>query len=459
MPFRKIIIILNAVFKLKSKFFKKILILNMSLLTLCIFINLLPQILMAQFALTNQSDACRRWVESHVFKNEELHSEDTDNKLVYIKFDKFEHLSEATNCTTQIFETSSLLLNADEKMLLESNLNLTNILNLVNFTFPSGEIPMILVRNILGFNQFVNERKSSSPFVLLSNYGFYFNNVNFDFYLNKTRITKEMCAHKNFYEKQINYFWPMTNVFFNYDVFYSAPVCPYVFLNTFIEQMALLEITNSFIFKNRLEFINVDEDMPKPIGLNIRQLDYLEINVLFEALTSNILYPPIFKTITLLQLTGSPYSIQTDLFESFKKFEYIIFNVDNLSSLLHQGLEWMSFLNSDVNVSVVSNVTKLSKYLPRIILIQFNEINDKHFTRSFDYPDEDLCVFEQFPHKQLVVPSVAILKEEIKCSCTLIWLIQNQRLYLNLHQMRLTTMVKHKLEKDFELYFRRKKKL
>jgi len=100
-----------------------------------------------------------------------------------------------------------------------------------------------------------------------------FDSVNFEFYLNKSSNTKEMCKHENFFRKQIEYFWPMRNFFFNYDVSYSSQVCPYTFLNSHLINFGLSTITNSLIFKNRLEFMDKDEDIGFE-DLNISQLKY-----------------------------------------------------------------------------------------------------------------------------------------------------------------------------------------
>ena len=47
----------------------------------------------------------------------------------------------------------------------------------------------------------------------------------------------------------------------------------------------------------------------------------------------------------------------------------------------------------------------------------------------YTYPDEDLCLLEKFHHKQLIIPSIIMRAvDKIVCTCTLIWLIQNQPL-------------------------------
>ena len=64
---------------------------------------------------------------------------------------------------------------------------------------------------------------------------------------------------------------------------------------------------------------------------------------------------------------------------------------------------------------------------------------------TYIYPDEDLCLFEHFPHEQLVIPSVALIDDEEICSCTLIWLMKNYKIY--------SSRTSLKLRKDFRNYF------
>ena len=189
----------------------------------------------------------------------------------------------------------------------------------------------IEIRNILGFNQFaMNTGKKQENSDMDENVPLYLNNVDFAFYLNKTLITKEMCKYENFRNTNINFFWPIKIVYF-YDVYYSMPICPYVFLNTQIKQVVLYQIMNSFIFKNRLEFTKIDED-----NLNIRKLTHLDINIGFEILSGDIICPHIFKGITNLVVKGSSYSIQTNLFEDLTKIKYTSFDLDSLKNFLHQ---------------------------------------------------------------------------------------------------------------------------
>jgi hypothetical protein len=395
---------------------------------------------MIQVDLTNQTEKCVKWIQNHVFENTELHLESVESHIIYIQFENLKDLTNI-NCTNLKLVTEFLLLNAEKEVLIDDNVNLKEILKLVSFS-KTRQAPIIQIRNILGFNQYTNHKKA----FVIADYDINFEAVKFDFYLNKTLITKEMCKHENFYGKLINYFPSATKICFNNDVSYSGEICPYVFLNTPVTDFAFFQITNSLIFKNRLEFINIDDDIPLPVGLNIPYLRYLEFIIAFEELSTRLLYPQIFKRINILQISGSPYKFQTNLFEGFTDLEYIFFKFDNLEKILHDraAIEWISYLNRDLKINY-TNVLKVKEKSEHLKIVQFEKLFIPYLTRSYNFPDEDLCLFEKFPHEQLIIPSLVIAEEKFTCSCTIIWLIQNYKIYSKVSTLN------SKLRENYEL--------
>ncbi len=275
--------------------------------------------------LVNQSDTtCSTWLNEHLFENTQFHMDENSGfNFVYIEFEDFAQFLNLKCENISKIETDNLLLNAKRKVLVEEDIYLDEILNMMKFSLPNDR-PFIVIRNIDGFN---NKHLSSVKHsLIMSSYDLYFSNVNFNFYLNKTLITSEMCKYEIFYEKQIDFFSSMKNVFFNSDVFYFNKVCPYVFLKTQLNQIGLGKITNSLIFKNRLEFINIDND-----DLHLKDITNslieLKLEIQFDELTIQILCPYVFKLLRLLEITGSPYRIEKTLFKHFLYLEYLIFNI------------------------------------------------------------------------------------------------------------------------------------
>jgi hypothetical protein len=415
----------------------------MLLVPFYVFLHLHQHISMIQFNFTNQTEQCKAWIKTHVFENTELHLQSENYSFIYIQLQNFNELANI-NCTNLLkLPTNFLLINAEQDTLVEENIHFNEILNMIAFR-PANRLPKIQINNILGFNQYANRAKESFDH---KRYEFNLDKVKFDFYLNKTLITKETCKHENFYGKQIEYFWPMKSIFFNNEVSYTQPVCPYAFLNSRLIQLGLHQITNSLIYKNRLEFLNIDHEIPSQIGLNILFLWYLEITIRLEELSSKILYPLIFKHLTDLSITGSPTQIQTNLFENFTDIAFVAIYFDNLVSIFHNGLDWISYLNRGLKIDF-SKYADLKRNSNRIVLIKFKELLVSHLTRVYTYPGFDLCLFKNFPHKQLVIPTMPDLNDaNVQCTCTILWLIQNYEIYFNL------SLTNPRLSRNYEVYF------
>ena len=367
------------------------------------------------------------WLHEHIFNNTQLHTKDNVHRpLIHVQFDDFNQLVDI-KCDEKVkFDTENLLLNAERKILIENYLNLNQLLPHINFVLAPKDVPNILVRNIKGFDQTLQNHHKYTNF-LVTNYEMYFTSVNFEFYLNNTQITGDTCRYENFQSKSLNYFWPMTKIFLIYEISYTSPICPYVFINSQLLMMGLYEVTNSFIYKNRLEFINVDDEILSLNHTNLNGPAYLLINIVFEALTTKILCPHVFKNLQYLTIIGAPSSLQTNLFGSFKKIEHLMLNMDNLKSFFQRGLQWMSYLNEDLNLTKV-NFDSFRQNSNRVVIVEISELNARYLTKAYTYPDEDICLFEHFPHQQLVIPSFNFLTE-FQCTCTLIWLIQNYKFF------------------------------
>ena len=111
----------------------------------------------------------------------------------------------------------------------------------------------------------------------------------------------------------------------------------------------------------------------------------------------------------------------------------IAINHDNFETFFHKGIAWISYLNADLNVSL-TNGFDFNSNKKRSIFVEFYD-TPSSFNPPYLYPDEDICLFRDFPHSQLVFPSIVFAetfkKTQVKCSCTIVWLIQHGKYYLN----------------------------
>jgi hypothetical protein len=81
------------------------------------------------------------------------------------------------------------------------------------------------------------------------------------------------------------------------------------------------------------------------------------------------------------------------------------------------GTRWMNYLN-------------LNENLDKPLQLKFNMRSDFSFDSIYEYPNEDLCLFKNFPHNRYVYP-LLMPGRQLECTCTLYWLQFNSYKYKN----------------------------
>ena len=133
-----------------------------------------------------------------------------------------------------------------------------------------------------------------------------------------------------------------------------------------------------------------------------------------------------------LYLSGQINEIQSDLFTFLNKIRFISINIENTRQFFHLGLRWLQSINRGFNANLIkiSNTSMdINLIAKKRVIVSFAEYAHI-FGSVYNYPDEDLCLFKDFPHAQLVYPSIT-LTDTVTCSCTLIWLIRYSKYYMN----------------------------
>ena len=357
---------------------------------------------------------CSDWTEKHVFRtNERPFFNITPHVII---FEDFEQFSNIESCKHRIKTVYLKLFPAYEYLLVNSNLNITQLFAIFDVVKTT-----IFFYKLKGFNQ--NFRTLPLRYYLKSNdiriYDSYF-----DFFLNGTTLIDEhLCSLEHFDSNYTNFFGSMTRISFAENTLYSKRVCPYVFMNTNLIMIVLQQITNSLIFKNQLEFLNVNSTA----DLNTHHLSFVVLYLAYEELSLKILNKQVFRHIRYLALNGFIHGIEEDLFANFVDLQYVSLSIENLRKFLHLfSLKWLNSINKYINVDFY---VKQENLLNQVKIVKFNECVSI-FLKSYDYPDEDICLFQHFPHNQLVYPSIMLENEIPSCSCTIIWLIQHSDIYL-----------------------------
>ena len=367
--------------------------------------------------LTRDSKECKTWAKDHIIITDNSSAETVPTAV--IKFNEISDLNHSCSLIDKPFNIALLYFYQTRGILIDNNIDLRNIFEMFQFSSQ----PNIILHNIKGFNKVPTETR---PINLFENYtiGFMFKN-NFAFFKNGTLVSQTDCVYQNFNPKMGSFFGSMESIWFTMNTLYTQTVCPYVFMNTRLKLIVFDGIANSLIFVNRLEFVDTNETH----NLHTQSLQTIVFNFYCEQVTHKLLNRLVFRKVNTLVLEGIISDFQPDLFQNFTRLKRIVIEVINLQSFLHAGIAWASSLNSDLN----EDPTKVSKYLKiaeRSILVEFIDMS-KIFSKTYDYPEEDLCLFKDFPHRQLVVPMILAEMNSFQCTCTIKWLMQYTHAYIN----------------------------
>jgi hypothetical protein len=316
-------------------------------------------------------DACLLWLKNHAFNNTENHVGEYDPTYLeaFIKFDDFSQLKD-NSCKRVKYSVKKVIkLYSEKRILLPSNLDIQKVLEMFKLEPKS----FILIQNIQGFNHQLNNRPTLSIPFYLSPYVMVFTDVDFAFYLNRTLINETTCNANMSYifheHTSINFFGSIRSLLFNEKVFYSSKICPYTFMNTQLTMLSLDQITNSLLFKNRLEFIDVNSTTSD--DLNIKNLKKFDVNIFFEDLSLKILNRNVFQNIRILIVRGILLKVQPNLFDFFQNLSVVTLHLDNLKSFFHlNGITWLRYLNKNVSYRTLS---PNSVNIKQSIAIQFQD--------------------------------------------------------------------------------------
>jgi len=238
-------------------------------------------------------------------------------------------------------------------------------------------------------------------------------NSDFIFIFNSTkkRPSKQSFFNKNFSE-EITFFT---------DVRYYLNTPKLAFQNASVSQLTFIDLSNSSIKVNYFTFERDSDN----ISLN-SQISDLTLNLFKVRLCKEIIDKDVFERIKHLYLYNYLLDIETETFGTFKHLESIQFSLYTLKKFFHQGIEWMKSLNQ-ARFNLTTEFDSSTE-----LYLKFEQIGfDDSLIQIEDYffPNEDICLFESFPHEQKVFP----IFYNCKASCTYIWITQ---FYSNFPKMK-----------------------
>ena len=264
---------------------------------------------------------CDSWLERHLFNSTERHYFNLTFHL--IQFDSFDDLSakECSKTTFKIIE-SDLKLYAKEAIFFENDFDLKNLLNMFPFSRYTKTENTLNIVNMLGLN-FNSNTTSINNF--LDHVYVNMANVRFEFYLNKTLITRDMCKRETFSNGHLNYFGTIRRLSFSDTVFYSNQVCPYVFMNSNLIELSLFYMSNSLLNRNLLRFIRLNES----ISLNMRSFSYFQLSLVYGAINVDLVNEHVFRDARIMYFSGIIEGIESNFFVHFKRINFVILTLEN----------------------------------------------------------------------------------------------------------------------------------
>jgi hypothetical protein len=179
------------------------------------------------------------------------------------------------------------------------------------------------------------------------------------------------------------------------------------------------DISDSLIHSNRLYFAKI-EDMHVQTRLeSLRDILIVEFCLYYETLSENILSAFLFGSVRIVKIEGLLTKVNGDFVNKFRQLNTLKLKLSNMREFFHTDTKWMNSFNYDI-IESIQNGDDIE--VSRLKIIHFVYPKEKAaFDRIYTYPNEDICLFINFPHMQFVVP-IIMPGVRLECTCTLKYL-------------------------------------
>jgi hypothetical protein len=218
------------------------------------------------------------------------------------------------------------------------------------------------------------------------------------FYINGTRMENLKCS-KGLINGTSTFFNTFSTVVFYDDKnkYPDQPVCPFIFSNAELAYFTIMNQTKNNLFR----FQSVNEST---INSNIQQLVVQGVGFVLD---TGLMHPLVFQHTKQIQVLDSVASVQTDLFKHFAKIVSVDLLLHNLKTFFHQiGIEW-------------------TFHLPNRTVVAFATTSDQPTQTTYTYPDEDFCLFANWPHSKRIIPVLDDSAGLSNCTSTIRWFLFN----------------------------------
>ena len=278
---------------------------------------------------------------------------------------------------------------------------------------------------------------------------FYYSN--FDFYLNRSLIRS--CGNIDPDNVPKYVFYSISNlvdlVIRFIDCEYKTKICPLLFLNMYIYSIEFNGIQNTFYKTNFPRFLPIsNSSFYKSYNFSIFSLHL--VNMQNIELNSAILNDFLFYRLNELKLYGDIVSIEKGLFKPFKNLKNTEIDITSTRKLFHRGIDWVFDFNADTNVDIYNLFPFEGSYKLCVLFLinlsrnELTTVSNLDFNFIDYFPNEDFCLYAQFPFWQLILMKFISLKfKEKDYSCTFVWFNQHFHIFGNFCHEKSTLLYEH----------------
>ena len=230
-------------------------------------------------------------------------------------------------------------------------------------------------------------------------------NSSFNLYLNKKPLVdgSECSQGANFFSRfrSLELMGSMT---------YPNKICREVFANVKLQSFIISSLSPA----NSISFHQADT-MSHNLNSNIERLVIQNSRFYLE---SQLLDELVFSMTKEISIESSELlMIEDSLFENYR-----FPSLRTLRLSLMNFHEFFSLSNTDWLLNLNSNAF----IRPKLLTVYLQDERSE-----YEYPDEDICLFKNWPHENLVFPVLGGSSNQTECTCTILWLIKNWPLLTN----------------------------
>jgi hypothetical protein len=302
---------------------------------------------------------------------------------------------------------------------LEERLNFFSVRQYIHSFLKTGNVRLINLKGIdVNIVEFMFLWQESAISILD------LTNCRLEFYQNKKKLNScQDNVDLNITEIQsVFQFNPYEIILRNVE--YKRAICPIVFKNSMILIFPIIFLSDTFYKRNVLQFSNDTFTDLNSYILFVSLIHIQNINI-----DLNLIHPSVFKNLEELEIKeGWLNSINGDVFKHLAYFQKLSIKPKVLKKINHkQGIEWIRKMNYGINVNL--STTKF------ISIMLFQDYDTLNHEISKIFPDEDFCIYVDFPFNQNIFLYSIIRSKTISLTldkdstCTYLWLAQNLEYY------------------------------